>query len=200
MRRLIVNAILIGILVVPTVVLADEIRAPVAGVTKELSEALKEAIRNAEDDSENEISNHEKIVVVEDTSMTEIEEPEQVEEPEEHYVIDFTESEFDLMCVVVEAEAGGCSEDCRQLVADVIVNRVSEYGSIEAVLMAQSQFSCVWDGGIERHSVPSKSTVRICKQELKEIGYPSVWYFRDSYYHSYGTPWRSLDNMYFSTK
>ena len=35
-----------------------------------------------------------------------------------------SDDEFQLLAVVVEAEAGGCSEECRRAVADVILNRV----------------------------------------------------------------------------
>ena len=200
MKRKVAMMLLIGMAVAPTLTFADETHAPVAGVSKELTVMLEEAIKNSEERSENEIQPEEKIVVREERTRTENPEPEKIEPSEDTYVIDITEEEIHLMAVVTEAEAGGCSLDCRQMVADVILNRAIECGSVTEAIYAPGQFSSVWDGGIERHSVPQESTIAVCKQELKEIGYPGLFYFRDSYYHSYGTPWCSIDNMYFSTK
>lgn len=218
MRRAVALGLLVSVIVAPTVVLAAGVNSPIAGATKELSVIQQEAIKAAEDSSVQEILATEtiedaedatkielpvtvKLEAVEDASLEEVSVPEITQEPQENYVIDFTESEFNLMCLVVEAEAGNCSEDCRQLIADTIINRVSEYGSLTETLYAPSQFTCVWDGGIKRCSVPSESTIRICRQELKQVGYPSVWFFRTKhYFKSLGTPFCEIDGVYFSTR
>lgn len=111
-----------------------------------------------------------------------------------------SDAEFDLFCTVVEAEAGCCGEECRRAVASTILNRVPEYGSITNVIYAKDQFSCVWDGGIYRHT-PSESTIRICREEMESVSYPTLWFFRSGHYHKrFGTPQFALDNMYFSAK
>ena len=171
MKRVLIAA-LIGALMFPAAM--DTQGAPVAGGAKGISDAVKAA--------------------------KEYDTADEMEEPEDVYAVGFTECEFSLMCRVVEAEAGGCSEQCRLWVADVIVNRAVEYGSLTEAIYDPWQFSSVWDGGIDRHSVPSESTIRICRQELRQPGYPGLWYFRDSYFHSLGKPWGSIDNMFFSTK
>ena len=201
MRRAVALGLLVSVIAVPTVVLTAGVDSPIAGVTRELSVMQKDAIRTAEDSSLKEIPATETIETPEVPAPIGISVQETIEEPEEQYVIDFTESEFNLMCLVVEAEAGNCSEDCRQLIADTIINRVSEYGSLTEVLYAPKQFTCVWDGGIKRCSVPSESTIRICRQELKQVGHPSVWFFRTKhYFKSLGTPFCEIDGVYFSTR
>lgn len=201
MRRAVALGLLVSVIAAPTVVLAAGVNSPIAGATKELSVIQQEAVRTAEDPTAMELPITIKIETAEDTSLEEVSVPEITQEPQESYVIDFTESEFNLMCVVVEAEAGNCSEDCRQLIADTIINRVSEYGSLTEVIYAPSQFTCVWDGGIQRCSIPSESTVRICEQELKQVAYPSVWFFRTKhYFKGLGTPFCEIDNVYFSTR
>ena len=218
MKRVIALSLLVAMAAVPTVVLASGVNSPIAGATRELSVRQKDAVRVAEDSSVEDIPVTEitqnteenslieipitvKIEPEDDSSVIENSDPEITQEPEQQYVIDFTEDEFYLMCVVVEVEAGNCSEDCRQLIADTIINRVSEYGSLTETLYAPKQFTCVWDGGIERCSVPSESTIRICRQELKQVGYPSVWFFRTKhYFKSLGTPFCEIDGVYFSTR
>lgn len=218
MRRAVALGLLVSVIAAPTVVLAAGVDSPIAGATRELSVIQQEAVRTAKDSSVQEIPATEKIEdaedptaielpitikieTVEDASLEEVSVPEITQEPQENYVIDFTEGEFNLMCVVVEAEAGNCSEDCRQLIADTIINRVSEYGSLTEVIYAPSQFTCVWDGGIQRCSIPSESTVCICEQELKQVAYPSVWFFRTKhYFKGLGTPLCEIDGVFFSTR
>ena len=136
MKRIVALSLLVAMAAVPTVVLVSDVHSPIAGATKELSGIQKDAIRAAEDSSLKEIPATETIETPEVPTPIDISVQETIEEPEEQYVIDFTEEEFNLMCVVVEAEAGNCSEDCRQLIADTIINRVSEYGSLTEVLYA----------------------------------------------------------------
>ena len=201
MKRAVALSLLVSMAAVPIAVLASGDNPPIAGATKELSVIQQDAIRAVEDSSVKEIPDTENIEVPEEPTPVDVSVQKTNEEPAEHYVIDFTEDEFNLMCVVVEAEAGNCSEDCRQLIADTIINRVSEYGSLTEVLYAPRQFSVVWDGGIERCSVPSESTIRICRQELKQVGYPSVWFFRTKhYFKNLGMPFCEIDNVYFSTR
>ena len=201
MKRVVALSLIVAMAAVPTVVLVSDVHSPIAGATKELSVMQKDATRTAEDSSLKELPATETIESPEVPAPIDISVQETIEEPEEQYVIDFTEEEFNLMCVVVEAEAGNCNEDCRQLIADTIINRVSEYGSLTEVIYAPSQFTCVWDGGIQRCSIPSESTVRICEQELKQVAYPSVWFFRTKhYFKGLGTPFCEIDNVYFSTR
>lgn len=211
MKRVIAASVLVGFVGVSIVAVAAVNVSPVVNGASEnivavddgsvIENSASENILTVDEHSLTEISGQGNIVVVDDGSVNEIPDQENIEEPEEHFVIDFTDEEFDLLCVVVEAEAGGCSEQCRLWVADVIINRARECGSLTDAIYAPKQFTCVWDGGIRRHSVPSESTVRICKQELREVGYPGLWYFRSGHYHKgLGTPWGNIDNVYFSTR
>lgn len=117
-------------------------------------------------------------------------------------VISYSASEFDLLTRVVEAEAGGCQAITKTLVADTIINRVKDKdfpATLYGVLTQTGQYVSVSDGGIYRHN-PTDETIEICKIELSKISYPSVIYFRESYYFSWGTPWSNYDNLYFSLK
>lgn len=154
--------------------------APVAGHTQVQEQHLKNAKENKDAKS---------AMVIEG----------KLEEPEA--VIDYSEAEFDLLTRVVQAEAGGCTETTRLLVADVILNRVIDSNfpnTLNGVLQQSGQFASVTDGGIYRH-VPSDTTIEICKDQLQEIDYPGVIYFRENYYE-WGTPWKMYDGLYFSTK
>ena len=121
------------------------------------------------------------------------------EEPE--FWITFTPEEFKLFTNAVQAEGGICGEAGQRGIADVILNRLEQYGSLKKVIYAPGQFSCAWDGGLEKHSIPSANVVRICLEEMQQITFPDVYYFRNGHYHrGCGTPSFTTDGLYFSDK
>lgn len=111
------------------------------------------------------------------------------------------EYDVDLLANVVQAEAGSESDLCKVLVADVVINRMNDSDfpdSIYGVVSQKYQFSCFWDGGLSRHPA-TEHTKALVKAELESVQYPGVIYFRENYFE-YGTPWKQVDSLYFSTK
>lgn len=113
-----------------------------------------------------------------------------------------TENEIYFLEMCVEAEAGNQSLEGRQLVTDVILNRVrdNEYpDTVREVITQPYRFSSYWDGGMDRVEV-SELTIQAVELELKEISYPGLFYFCEGRYSDYGTPWKKVGDHYFSTK
>ena len=84
--------------------------------------------------------------------------------------IKYTAEEFDMMCYVVQAEVGNCSEAYKIAVANVIINRVKSsrfaYAtSIKAVLTAGGQFDSI-SNYYSKRNPPNQSTINCCKRAL----------------------------------
>lgn len=129
------------------------------------------------------------------------------EEPE---VIELTETmteelqvsdeEIKLIALITLGEAEGESEEGKRLVIDTILNRVdSEYfpNTITEVIYQPSQFSCVWNGRLDRVTV----TDDVCDLVLDEINgrkNDEVMFFTAGTYGKYGEPMFQVGNHYFS--
>lgn len=110
--------------------------------------------------------------------------------------------DLELMAACVEAEAGNQGLDGKRMVADVILNRVEDPdwpNTIEGVITQKYQFSTYWNGAMDSVSI-SDETFEACKMELKERGWPGIYYFTAGGYGQYGTPWRKVGDHYFCTK
>ena len=110
--------------------------------------------------------------------------------------------DLELMAACVEAEAGNQGLDGKRMVADVILNRVEDPewpNTIEGVITQKYQFSTYWNGAMDSVSI-SDETFEACKMELKERGWPGIYYFTAGGYGEYGTPWRKVGDHYFCTK
>lgn len=110
--------------------------------------------------------------------------------------------DLELMAACVEAEAGNQGLDGKRMVADVILNRVEDPdwpNTIEGVITQKYQFSTYWNGAMDSVSISDES-FEACKMELKERGWPGIYYFTAGGYGEYGTPWRKVGDHYFSTK
>ena len=110
--------------------------------------------------------------------------------------------DLELMAGCVEAEAGNQGLDGKRMVADVILNRVEDPewpNTIEGVITQKYQFSTYWNGAMDSVSI-SDETFEACKMELKERGWPGIYYFTAGGYGEYGTPWRKVGDHYFCTK
>lgn len=116
--------------------------------------------------------------------------------------VELTAEEYDLLCRCVEAESGNQSLLGRQLVADVILNRVRDEDfpdTITEVITQKHQFSSYTDGGMAKAEI-SDTTIKAVESELESVQYPGVIFFRTGHYHSCGTPWKKIGAHYFSTK
>lgn len=113
--------------------------------------------------------------------------------------------ELDIFARCVEAEAGNQGLYGKQLVVDVILNRVKSHNfpdTITDVIMECNsngvwQFSVVGDGAIDR-AVPTEETYEAIRTELTQIQYPSLMYFSAEGYLPYGTPWKKVGGHYFN--
>lgn len=84
--------------------------------------------------------------------------------------IKYTAEEFEMMCYVVQAEVGNCTEPYKIAVANVIINRVKSsrfaYAkNIKAVLTAGGQFTSI-SNYYSKTNKPNQSTINCCKRAL----------------------------------
>lgn len=113
--------------------------------------------------------------------------------------------ELDVFARCIEAEAGNQGLYGKQLVADVILNRVKSRDfpdTITDVVMERNsngvyQFSVVDDGAIERVT-PTEETYEAIRTELAQVQYPSLMYFSAEGHLPYGTPWKKVGGHYFN--
>ena len=121
-----------------------------------------------------------------------------VEEIAQTYIL--TEEEIDLVALITMAEVEGESELAKRLVIDTILNRVDdEYfpDTVHGVIYAPSQFSCVWNGRVDRCYV-MEDIRALVEEELLCRTNSEVLYFRADYYFDWGTPVISDGRCYFS--
>lgn len=111
-----------------------------------------------------------------------------------------SDEEIKLIALITLGEAEGESEEGKRLVIDTILNRVdSEYfpNTISEVIYQKSQFSCVWNGRLDRVTV----TDEVCDLVLDEINNRKnneVMFFTAGAYGKYGEPMFQVGNHYFS--
>lgn len=108
---------------------------------------------------------------------------------------------LELMALVIEAEAANQGYYGKQLVADVILNRVdsNEFpDSIARVLLQPNAFSTIWDGAAFR-AEPTQETYDAIAAELMHRCNEDVLYFTSEGYSEYGQAWEQVGEHYFST-
>lgn len=108
---------------------------------------------------------------------------------------------LELMALVVEAEAANQGYYGKQLVADVILNRVdsNEFpDSIARVLLQPNAFSTIWDGAAFR-AEPTQETYDAIAAELMHRCNEDVLYFTSEGYSEYGQAWERVGEHYFGT-
>ena len=93
-------------------------------------------------------------------------------EPENDYVIDLTDQEFDMMCSVVMSEVGYCDEQLKLAIANVIINRVKSDrfpDTVYEVLHQKNQFGAI-DNYYTKRLVPDESVIDCVKRALSGEG------------------------------
>ncbi len=111
--------------------------------------------------------------------------------------------DIDLLCNMVEAEAGNQDLMGKRLVACVALNRVDNPNwpdTITGVITQPGQFASYADGGMQRFSVISDATREAVRLELQQRSYPALYYFTADGYSAYGTPYFQYGDHYFSTR
>lgn len=111
--------------------------------------------------------------------------------------------ELEELAFCVEAEAGTQSLLGKRLVVDVILNRVDDRDwpdTVSGVIEQPYQFASFWDGGMGRVDKPSGETYEAIRMEMEARSYPGIYYFNSEHYSEYGTPWKKIEEHYFSKK
>lgn len=113
-----------------------------------------------------------------------------------------TDEEIRLMERCVMSEAGGCTCECQEAVATVILNRwqnPDKYpDNIIDVIMEEGQFS-IHDNGKPTVSVRLAVHNAIVYYNTAVQDLPrQIYWFRQDKYHDFGIPYCSIDNLYFS--
>lgn len=110
-----------------------------------------------------------------------------------------TDEELEVLARCVEAEAGNQDLYGRQLVVDVIFNRVDSDqfpDDIINVIYEENQFSVVSDGRIDEVT-PSEDTYKAIALECDLQTNTEVLFFCSKGFHPYGTPWKKVGDHYF---
>lgn len=113
-----------------------------------------------------------------------------------------TDEEIQMMERCVMSEAGGCTCECQEAVATVILNRwqhPDKYpDTITGVITEEGQFS-THDNGEPTLSVrlAVHNAIVYYNTALMDLPY-QIYYFRQDHYHNFGVPYESIDNLYFS--
>ena len=113
-----------------------------------------------------------------------------------------SDQEIELMERVVMSEARGECYQAQEGVATVILNRwqyPGEFGdTIEEVLSAERAFAKPYTGEVSMSvHLAVKNAIIYYNTYCQDL--PSqVVYFRDSYYHDFGIPFKNYGNLYFS--
>lgn len=140
------------------------------------------------DFNKEEIQENQQETIIEETSEEQITEPAteqatasaQVNESQmvakSEYIIDFSEEDYEVLCKIVEAEAGDQDEIGRILVANVILNRAMSSGiTIKQVVFANNgktyQFSPVRPGGSYYKTTASELTISCVDRALRGEDY-----------------------------
>ena len=109
--------------------------------------------------------------------------------------ISYTEEEFEMLCYVVQAEAGYSAEYYKIAIANVIINRVKSprfaYAkNIKAVLTASNQFTAI-NNYYNKRNKPTQSTINCCKRALngEDNSNGAVYYYSPRYVSSSVAAW-----------
>lgn len=116
---------------------------------------------------------------------------------QDNEVTEVTESEIKMLAHLVKAEAGNQTFLGKQLVVDVVLNRMRSDkfpNTIEGVIYAPGQFAC---SGYFMNKKPSKEDYEAVITEIEKRQNREVIYFRTKHYGG-GTPLFKEDAHYFS--
>lgn len=121
--------------------------------------------------------------------------------------IEFTQSELELLYTTVYCESGDQELEAQIMVAQTILNRIlsDKYpNTLRGVVYQRNaegkpQFAVInWSDFEDRGW--TEDTKAAVHYALAHRAYPlDMLYFRDSYYHNFGQPYKNVGDMYFST-
>lgn len=105
-------------------------------------------------------------------------------------------SNIDLLARIIYFESGSCSEYCQWLVGSTAMNLADEYGSLETVAFNYDIFNVA---NILYTDTPSSLSYSVATRIINGDRDINVRAFRTDYYHSFGSPYTSVDNVYFNS-
>ena len=111
-------------------------------------------------------------------------------------------SEMDLLKTTVYCEAGNQSLETQYMVALVILNRLADgYASdLRGVIYQKGAFAVTKWSNFEQRGWTSQVEQAV-EMALQTNEHPrDMYYFRDSYYHSFANDYKQSGAMYFSTQ
>lgn len=114
---------------------------------------------------------------------------------EEDWLNGYSWYEYDLLARTIYQESGICSEYCQWLVGSTVLNLAEVNGGIENTVTNYNLFNVAY---ILYKDTPSDLSYAVARRLISGDRDYNVMAFRDSYYHNFGTPYTSVDNMYFS--
>lgn len=109
--------------------------------------------------------------------------------------------ELEILSRVIYAEAGSdcIPDECQQLVAMVVLNRVNDPrypNNIYDVVFQKGQYACTWDGGFKKQ--PNERAIANAKKALDgEVACPpnvlgQAGFVQGAVYKSFPTPWSTV--------
>lgn len=111
----------------------------------------------------------------------------------------FDGDDISLIAWIMMGEAEGESEEGKRLVIDTILNRVDNDNfpnSVYEVIYQPYQFSCVWDGRLDRTYI-NDDAYNLVISEINDRSNYDVLYFTSGEYGEYGTELFQVGNHYF---
>lgn len=107
-----------------------------------------------------------------------------------------SDTNIDLLARIIYFESGSCSEYCQWLVGSTAMNLANEYGSLETVAFNYDIFNVA---NILYSDTPSSLSYSVATRIINGDRDVNVRAFRTDYYHSFGSPYTNVDNVYFSS-
>lgn len=111
----------------------------------------------------------------------------------------FDGDDISLIAWIMMGEAEGESEEGKRLVIDTILNRIDNDNfpnSVYEVIYQPYQFSCVWDGRLDRTYI-NDDAYNLVISEINNRSNYDVLYFTSGEYGEYGTELFQVGNHYF---
>lgn len=120
-----------------------------------------------------------------------------------NYRILLNKEERELLCRTVYCESGNQSIETQEMVALTILNRIESDkfpDTLHDVIYQKNQYEVTTWNGFENYEW-TEQVEQAVENALIENRYPSdMYYFRNSYYHSFGVPYMQSGGLYFSTE
>lgn len=119
------------------------------------------------------------------------------EMPKSGEEIEKEENEIEILAKLLFCEAGAASWDCQVYVCSAILN-LSEYTG-RSIWDIAHDINTMAVAPYVDYASPLPTQYNIIEYVMGEGKIEGVMFFRTSYYHPFGTPICSIDNVYFSS-